>query len=222
MNRMKCLTVIAASILLVWGMSCQSPSSSGNPSGSALASSQSSTPPTGGTGNPPTGGGGSQPGVGTLQLTITDGPVDNVASILVKMTEIRVHQYGEDDASGFHTVWSDPAGLPLDILALKTLPFSFHGPLAAGTYNQIRISLAKDGGQIFLKDAPTVPHPLDVPSDEIKIHLQFEVLTSGVTEILLDFDAEQSLHVVQKGKKSDEYLLRPVINPVSQRTTPGS
>ena len=221
MNRMKCLTVLAASILLVWGMSCQSPSSSGNPSGSALASSQTSTPPTGGTGNPPTGGSGSQPGVGTLQLTITDGPVDNVASILVKMTEIRVHQYGEDDGSGFHTIWSDPAGLQLDILALKTQPFSFQGTLAAGKYNQIRVSLAKDAGQIFFKDAPTVPNPLDVPSDEIKIHLQFEVLSPGVTEILLDFDAEQSLHVVQKGKKS-EYLLRPVINPVSQRTTAGS
>jgi hypothetical protein len=221
MNKIRLFTVLAASILLVWGMSCQSPSSSGNPSGSALASSQTSNPPTGGTANPPTGGTGGQPGVGTLQLTITDALVDNVDKILVKMTEIRVHQYGEDDSSGFHTIWSDPAGLPLDILALKTQPFSFLGTLAAGTYNQIRISLAKNGGQIFLKDAPTVANPLDVPSDEIKIHLQFEVLSPGVTEILLDFDAEQSLHVVQKGKKS-EYLLRPVINPVSQRTTAGS
>jgi len=155
-------------------------------------------------------------------LTITDAVVDNIDKILVKMTEIRVHQYGAEDGSGFHSVWSDPAGKIIDILKLKTEPFVVTGPLAVGTYNQIRISLAKDAGQIFLKDAPTVPHPLDVPSDEIKIHLQFELLSSGVTEILLDFDAEQSLHVVQKGKKSDEYLLRPVINPVSQRTSAGT
>ena len=214
MNKMKCLMVLAAAILLVWGMSCQSPSSSGNPSGSALASSQTSNPPTGGTGG--------QPGVGTLQLTITDAVVDNIDKILVKMTEIRVHQYGAEESSGFHSVWSDPAGKLIDILKLKTEPLVVTGPLAAGTYNQIRLSLVKDAGQIFLKDSPTVPHPLDVPSDEIKIHLQFELLSSGVTEILLDFDAEQSLHVVQKGKKSDEYLLRPVINPVSQRTSAGT
>lgn len=64
-------------------------------------------------------------------------------------------------------------------------------------------------------------YPLSVPSDEIKIHLQFDVLAAGLTQILLDFDAEQSLHVIQKGKKSD-YLLRPVINPVSQQTTAGA
>jgi Domain of unknown function (DUF4382) len=214
MDRMRLFAVLGASILLVWGMSCQSPSSSGNPAGAALAGNpQTSTPQT----DPA----GPKPGVGTLQLTITDALVDNVDRILVKMTEVRVHQYGEEESSGFHTVWSNAAGQEIDILALKTVPIVFTTSLAAGKYNQIRISLSKDPGQIFLKDAPTVPYPLSVPSDEIKVHLQFEVLSAGLTQILLDFDAEQSLHVVQKGKKS-EYLLRPVIHPVSQNATAGS
>ena len=217
MARNRLIALLAASVLIVWGMSCQSPSSSGNPAAAAgiAGGSTSANPPT----VPTTG----QPGVGTLELSITDGPVDDVDRILVKMTEIRVHRYGDDESSGFVSIWSNPAGLEFDVLRLKTDPLSFApATLAAGTYNQIRIALVDEPGKIYLKADPTKDYPLSVPSDEIKIHLQFEVPSGGMTQVLLDFDAEQSLHVVQKGKKSQEYLLRPVINPVSQRTTAGS
>jgi hypothetical protein len=213
MTKLRFLTVLAAALLLAWGMSCQSPSSSNNPSGGSLGNSASTTNPS--TGNPGSNSdSGTTPGVGTLRLTITDGPVDNVAKILVTMTEIRVHQSSGPEDSSFVTVSTGP--LPLDILELKTKPIVFEPDLPAGEYNQIRISLSKNQGQIYFKGDST-PYPLSVPSDEIKIHLQFDVLSGAMTQILLDFDAEQSLHVVQKGKKQ-EYILRPVINPVSQQT----
>ena len=221
MTKSKWIVAAAAALFLAWGISCQSPSSSGDLASGGLAGSGAATTPA----TPPTGStGGSTPGtgLGTLELTITDGPVDNVSRILVKMTEIRVHQACETDDGCFVTVWSNPAGQEIDILKLKTDPIVFtKTDLAAGKYNQIRISLSKDPGKIYFKDAPAVDYPLSVPSDEIKIHLQFDLLVAGLTQILLDFDAEQSLHVVQKGKKSD-YLLRPVINPVSQQTSAGA
>lgn len=220
MTKSKWIVAAAAALFLAWGLSCQSPSSSGDLAGGGFAGSRPATTPS----TPPTGStGGSTPatGLGTLELTITDGPVDNVSRILVKMTEIRVHQACETDDGCFVTVWSNPAGQEIDVLKLKTDPIVFTTALAAGKYNQIRISLSKDPGKIYFKDAPAVDYPLDVPSDELKIHFQFDVVGAGLTQVLLDFDAEQSLHVVQKGKKS-EYLLRPVINPVSQRTTAGA
>jgi Domain of unknown function (DUF4382) len=213
MIKLKPLTVLAASFLLLWGMSCQSPSSSGNPSSPSLAGNQQ-------TSNSPTGPSTNTPVVGTLKLTITDGPVDNVAEILVKITEIRVHQSSGDENSGFLTVWTNPGNEITDILKLKGTPIVLTLPgIPVGQYNQIRMTLSKEfQGQISFKGAPTVYYPLSVPSDELKIHLQFDVVGAAMTEITLDFDAEQSLHVVQRGKKTD-YLLRPVINPVSLKTT---
>lgn len=203
MSRFRFLTFLAAFFLLVWGMSCQSPSSADKSSG--LVNNPSTSPQ-------------GKLGMGTLRLTITDGPIDNVAKIEVMMTEIRVHRAGEQEDNGFVSVWSLAAGQLIDILKLKTDPFDFQGTVTAGTYNQIRISLLKDWGKIYFNDDPQKDFPLSVPSDEIKIPVQFEVPANGFTEIVLDISAENSLHIVQKGKKS-EYLFRPVINVVSQKTS---
>ncbi len=207
MIKLKSLTVLAVSFLLLWGMSCQSPSSSGNPSATSLTGNQQ-------TSNSPTGPSVNKPGVGTLRLTITDAPVDNVEKIMVTITEIRVHQASGDENSGFVTVWSCTGTEceEIDILALKTKPIDLELPLAAGNYNQIRMSLSKDQCGIYFTGDPE-RHLLSVPSDEIKMHFPFDILSGGLTRIKLDFDAAGSLHVVQKGKNS-EYILRPVVYPV--------
>jgi hypothetical protein len=62
-------------------------------------------------------------------------------------------------------------------------------------------------------------YPLDVPSDEIKTNLHFEILSGSMTEITLDLDGEKSIHVIQNGKK-EEYKLRPVISVVKVETSP--
>lgn len=205
MIKLKSLTVLAASFLLLWGMSCQSPSSSGNPSSTSLGGNQQAS-------NSPTGPSVNKPGVGTLRVTITDAPVDNVEKIMVTITEIRVHQASGDENSGFVTVWGCTKCEEIDLLALKTIPIVLELPLAAGNYNQIRMSLSKDQCGIYFTGDPE-RHLLSVPSDEIKLHFPFDILSGGLTQIKLDFDAAGSLHVVQKGKNS-EYILRPVVCPV--------
>jgi hypothetical protein len=94
---------------------------------------------------------------------------------------------------------------------MKTTPLVFTTALTAGRYNQIRFSVLS--GKLFLLEDPA-EHPLDVPSDEVKIHYQFEVPAGGTAQITLDFSAEESLHIVRKGKK-DAYLLRPIVNVVA-------
>ncbi len=198
MSKLRFLTFLSAILLLVWGMSCQSPSSVDKSSGN-----NSSITPS------------NNAGMGTLRLTITDAPIDNIKQLLVTMTEIRVHPVNEQEDNGFITVWV-PKGEPglIDILSLKTTAFILENKVKAGKYNQIRMSL-KDPGTIVFTDDTT--GQLSVPSNDIKIHLQFDVPQGGWASIQLDFNPEQSLHVVQKGKKS-EYILRPVINPVNQVT----
>ena len=51
---------------------------------------------------------------------------------------------------------------------------------------------------------------MTIPSLEVKIPLVFNIIEDGITEIVLDFEADDSIHVIYPGQ-SEEYILRPVI-----------
>jgi len=98
-----------------------------------------------------------------------------------------------------------------DLLYLKTNPTAIaQASLQAGHYNQIRMPIVS-GRIVVTENGVDVEYPLDIPSSEVKIPVQFEIVSGGTTQIILDFDAEKSIHVVKKGK-NDGYQLRPVVN----------
>jgi hypothetical protein len=75
-----------------------------------------------------------------------------------------------------------------------------------------------EGSIVFLEDDGQggfveVSYDLKIPSNEIKIPVQFHIEESGDTQIILDFDAEKSIKISKQGKK-DIYNLRPVIKVV--------
>ena len=174
--------------------SCSSPSSTektGSPlsSGSASQSSGSSGTTT-----------------GTIQVTLKDKPLDNAKNIWITISQIRVHMASPDSFIVISNTEQD-----FDLLYLKTNPTAIaQTSLQAGHYNQIRMPVVS-GKIVFSESGVDVEYPLDVPSDEIKIPVQFEIMNGGTTQIILDFDAEKSIHVTKKGK-NDSYNLRPVIN----------
>jgi hypothetical protein len=205
MKRLGFLFVLVAIGLFIWTNSCQSPSSVENPATAATSDDSSSSTKT---------------SIGFLRLILKDGPIDNAEKVLVTINKIRVHQACETETedSCFVTVWENTAGTEFDLLLMKNTPIVFTTALQTGKYNQIRMSVVS--GKIVLKGDPT-PHPLDVPSDEIKTNYHFEVLSGTTAQITLDFDAEQSLHIVKQGKK-DSYKLRPVVNVVGFEQGAGS
>ena len=206
MRKMSLLVILAFFMLLVWTNSCQSPSSPGKPGASPVSQTNSNS---GSSSGSSTGA-----STGFLQVVLKDAPIKEAKEIWVKINKIRVHQACETDDSCFVVVWEDATGLDLNLLKLKTDPITFTTALTAGKYNQIRMSVLS-GQIVFGPPGAPVPtdlkYPLDVPSDEIKIHVQFEITVGGTTQITLDFDTEKSIHIVPKGKK-DSYILRPVIH----------
>jgi hypothetical protein len=197
MRKLNLPILLACAGLLFWLASCQSPSSSGQPAGSGTSG---------------------QSAMGILQLTIQDAPVEDAKNIWLTIATVRVHQACDNENDCFITV-SDNLnnGVPIDLLHLKDYPITFQANLPAGTYNQIRMSIVK-GEIVFGPPGPPDPvndvtYPLDVPSDEVKTQLHFDVAAGGLTQIILDLDAKNSIHVIKKGKK-DEYQLRPVVNVV--------
>ena len=136
---------------------------------------------------------------GNFQIYLKDQPI--VADkILVTISEISVQK--EDE--GFLTIWSGEE--TYDLLKLQKKEEKIIDiTLEAGTYTQIRLVVT--AGQIVITGES---HEMKVPSLEVKIPLVFNIMDGGATEILLDFEADHSIHVVNAGQ-SEQYILRPVI-----------
>ena len=137
---------------------------------------------------------------GTFTILITDAPLE-ADQVLVNYREIAVHKTG----GGFETIWTGTK--TMDLIALRDKEeLLLDAPLTAGFYTQIRFVI--DSGQVVVEGKT---YPLDVPSAEVKIVTNFQVQEGGTTRLVLDFDAEKSIHVTSAGKKNDKYILRPVI-----------
>jgi len=146
----------------------------------------------------------SSDGTGNFKLYLTDQPVDNADEILITISEISVQKAEE----GFLTVWEGTEPLKYDLLKLENKEvLILDTTLEEGTYTQIRLVVYSGSIKIAGEDDP---HNMTVPSSEVKIPVVFNIMEGGVTEIVLDFEAEDSIHVVNAGQ-SEQYILRPVV-----------
>jgi hypothetical protein len=131
---------------------------------------------------------------------LKDQPIDNAEGILITISEISVQK--EDE--GFIILWSGEK--TYDLLKLRNKEEKIIDiTLEEGTYTQIRLVVTE--GQIVIASES---HEMKVPSSEVKIPLVFNIMADRATEILLDFEAEHSIHVVNAGQ-SEQYILRPAI-----------
>jgi len=137
---------------------------------------------------------------GNFKLFLTDQPIDNAEEIWVTISEINVQK----EEVGFLTAWTGTQ--TYDLLKLRDQEEKILDiTLEEGTYTQIRLVVTE--GQIVIAGKS---HEMKVPSSEVKIPLVFNIMADGATEILLDFEAEHSIHVVYAGQ-SEQYILSPVI-----------
>jgi len=166
------------------------------------------------------------PEAGMLLLGLTDAATDNYQAVYVTIAEVQVKQTAEeeDQGAGWQTILTlDTTYNLLDLVNgfIETLGIT---ELAAGEYNQIRLILAdQPDGTVnvlgnphpyanYLIDSEDSEKELKVPSGSetgIKIGNGFTIVASQVTELILDFNAAQS--VVQAGR-SGKCLLKPTIN----------
>ena len=200
-------------LVLFFAINCKSPATSEAAEPFVAAESESNS-----TSNTGSGGGGESSEettttLGSLTIKMKDKPVTDADQVWVKISNIVVHMADPDEFIEVSDVEQD-----FDLLELKNNPVPIvSADLEAGHYNQIRMDVV-EGSIVFLEDdriggLVEVPYDLKIPSNEIKIPVQFYIEASGEAEIILDFDAEKSIKVTQQGKK-DSYKLRPVIKVV--------
>lgn len=167
------------------------------------------------------GGGGDGPtasAMGTMRLSLTDAPACGYDNVWVTIEKVRVHQSSsanDNDAGWSEVVLASPQRI--DLLQYtngNVLPLG-ETRLAAGTYTQMRLVLAPNGGSAPFANAikPTggSETALDTPSGQqsgLKFNVNMDVPADKVADFALDFDACRSF---VKAGNSGKYLLKPVL-----------
>ncbi len=154
--------------------------------------------------------------VGNFRLLMKDLPID-MDHVWVTFGEVALCQ-GDGDWKSYETKDGEGNPLRVDLLELRevdgekqNLGKIFEGTIDAGTYTQIRLILTK-ATYVAFGDETDTEIDLFVPSGEIKIPVDFEIQGDKLTEVVIDFDAEKSIHVHPTG--NGRYIMRPVVTLV--------
>lgn len=152
---------------------------------------------------------------GTLGVFLTDAPACGFNKVNVTVNQVRVHESSaaEDTAFGWHDITLSPAQ-KIDLLSLNNGAFFSLGqiPLPAGRYTQLRLVLDPNANSAVLAGS-TTEIPLVTPSavqTGIKLVNQFDVIAGQRADLMLDFNACQS--IVKRGNGT--YALKPVVRVI--------
>jgi hypothetical protein len=157
---------------------------------------------------------------GTLTIRITDTPFSDARAVIVRFSEVSVHQSGGDwrtvpfaDGGGSRSCDLKKLVGAQDVLGT--------GALGDGHYTQLRLVVSS---ATLYWDNPAAGSacagslaapagrnsPVEVPSGEVRLNREFDVATSGATTITLDFDGDRSIRETGNGR----YMMTPVVSVV--------
>ena len=162
-------------------------------------------------------------GNGSLQVYITDAPIDftGVSAVNVTFTGIILYP-GDDEETGDLDLDISPAVLAnegtINLLDYQDGAVILVGSadIPVGTYNRIRLLVSEvtvvqdDDGD---PGTPEVVEPVKLSSGRIDIHFGFTLADGEEADVILDFDAAESIHLNETG--NGKYILRPVVNHIS-------
>lgn len=161
------------------------------------------------------GGGGSSSSTGTLNLSITDAPVDNADAVWVEFTGIEIKPA---NGNSFEINFDQPERINLLALTGGTSEVLLNGEtLNAGTYNWMRLKVNATEGGDPADDSYIViggtPHELRIPSGDqsgLKLNRPITITEGGTSSFTIDFDLRKSIHERSGGI----YQLRPTLRLV--------
>lgn len=154
-------------------------------------------------------------GTGTIQIHVTDAPIDltTVDKVEVTITDVIVYP-GDDestmpmvDARGPIELVSHPETFDLLTLTDGATALLASGEVPAGDYQRIRLVVSD--ASLTYKDGTVVP--LKIESGKVDIPIRFHVAADTVNPLTLDFDAGAS---VQVNVTPTDSILRPVVTPL--------
>lgn len=150
-------------------------------------------------------------GTGTLNLGITDAPVDEAAKVVVKFTGVELkHANGTTSSHDFTSPKT------IDLLALQggASELLLQGKtLTSGHYEWLRLKVVSDQASMdsYIELSNGQQYPLYVPSGNqtgLKLVRGFDVPAGGTASFTIDFDLRKS---VVRPSGSSAYKLKPAL-----------
>jgi hypothetical protein len=140
---------------------------------------------------------------GNFQLYLTDQPIEGLEHVYVTISAIQVQK----DDSSVISLWEGTK--TYDLLALRDIEeLAVDVDLEAGTYTHIIIVIDAVSVVVY-----SYTYDLSVnPGLEVRIPVSFTILNNDSTEVVLDFEVDNSL----EGSR-DQYIFIPVISVDSIR-----
>lgn len=168
------------------------------------------------------------PDTGTLDLKITDSPIDDAAEVVVVFTGVELKPADGDPFSiDYCDVQTNPEDCrSIDLLLLQdgaTDDLLVGETVDAGEYQWMRLKVLaemnqQDGSYILLENGEQ--YPLFVPSGAqtgLKLVRPFTVAAGGTTRLVVDFDVRKS--VIAPPGLAPNYLLKPTLRLMDELQT---
>ncbi len=165
------------------------------------------------------GGGGGEAAPGTVNVMLTDSPACGYDHVYITVDHVEI----SSDGNSWITIPVVTGLGRIDLLNLTNGALLSLGeaPLSAGTYQQVRLVLAANGGappwanSVVLTGTATET-ALKTPSGQesgYKIIGPFTVQSGTLADLVLDFNACKSIVVAGN---SGKYLLKPVVTAIAE------
>jgi len=163
------------------------------------------------------GGGGGGSGTGTLNVSVTDAPIDGATHVVVRFTGLELQRPGGDRLDfDFETPRN------VDLLALQgnaSEPLLEDTEIPAGRYNWIRLKVDTAPGTLnsYIEFEDGTQAPLYVPSGDthgLQLSSGFTVAQGSIADFVIDFNLRKSVHEPQNAEP--DYFLRPSLRMVDR------
>lgn len=158
---------------------------------------------------------------GNFNLRLRDTPFSDAKAVLVTFSSVRAHRSDTDWTQIPFT--NNATTRSCDLKKLETSEDVLGtGALPAGHYTQVRLvvqsaTLYFDNASTGAACATSIAAPtgasaaLDIPSGEVRLNREFDVTSSSMMTMLLDFDGNGSIHQTGNGR----YAMTPVLTVMS-------
>ena len=159
---------------------------------------------------------------GTLNLAITDAPIDDAKAVVVQFTGVELQGPSGRIDHDFVDESGNPVTMEIDLLALTegaTEDMLKDVTLEAGEYSWMRLKVNAEKGVIdsYIMLNDDNQYSLYVPSGNqsgLKLNRGFVVPAGGVASYVIDFDLRKSVH--KPSSANQDYKLRPTLRLVDK------
>lgn len=164
------------------------------------------------------GGGGNTQGSGTLQLGITDAPVDNAEKVVIYFEQMVFHHESGDITRDVYDPVTGEPGYSIDLLALQGGKWTglVDSEVPAGHYSWIRLKIDMSKSYIQINGNQYGLRCTSCEKNGYRLVSSFDVESDAVLLFMLDFDLRKSITEPQpKTSGPDkEYILRPTLRTI--------